>query len=210
MSDCCDHKVDELTALRAQQSSTLKIVLVINALMFFVEISAGLLAHSLALVADSLDMLGDALLYGVSLYVLASSVQTKARVALLKGAVMGALGVFVLGQAIYRMVYPQLPVFETMGIIAMLALLANSLGFYLLWRHRSDDLNMKSVWLCTRNDSLANVAVLLAGVGVWITQSGWPDVAVGLALAVLVLHSAQQVIREAMAQLHSSNTRLGD
>jgi len=203
MADCCNDKACEIDALRSRQSSTLKIVLVINAVMFIVELVAGLLGNSVSLVADSLDMLGDALVYAFSLYVVARSSAMKAKAALLKGSVMAAFGLFVLGQAIYRIVFPQLPVFEAIGAIGLLALAANSTCFFLLWRHRADDINMSSVWLCSRNDIIANISVLLAAVGVWLTHSGWPDILIGLALAVLFLRSALFVLREAIKELRT-------
>ena len=175
----------------------------INAAMFIVEITAGLISGSVSLVADSLDMLGDALVYGFSIYVVARGERLKAIAALFKGGIMAMLGLFVLGQAIYKMRCPHGPAFETIGIIGLLALAANTLCFLLLWRHRSDDINMSSVWLCTRNDVIANVSVLFAATGVWYTHSGWPDVLVGLALAVLFLRSALFVLREAITALRS-------
>jgi cation diffusion facilitator family transporter len=201
MADCCSDKACEIDALRERQSSTLKIVLGINAVMFVVELTAGLLGNSISLVADSLDMLGDAMVYGFSLYVVARSTTMKARAALLKGIIMAAFGFFVLGQAIYRIAYPQLPVFETIGAIGLLALAANGTCFLLLWRYRADDINMSSVWLCSRNDIIANVSVLFAAAGVWLTSSGWPDILIGLALSVLFLRSALHVLREASKEL---------
>ena len=201
MADCCNDKECEIDALRSRQSSTLKIVLGINAVMFIVELTAGLLGNSVSLVADSLDMLGDALVYAFSLYVVARSSTMKARAALLKGIIMAAFGFFVLGQAIYRIVYPQLPVFEMIGTIGLLALAANGTCFFLLWRHRADDINMSSVWLCSRNDIIANISVLFTAAGVWFTQTGWPDLLVGFALACLFLRSAIYVLRGAMSML---------
>lgn len=203
MADCCNDKACEIDALRGRQSSTLKIVLVINAVMFIVELVTGLLGNSVSLVADSLDMLGDALVYAFSLYVVARSPAMKAKAALLKGAIMAAFGLFVLGQVIYRIVFPQLPVFEAIGAIGLLALAANSTCFFLLWRHRADDINMSSVWLCSRNDIIANISVLLAALGVWLTHSGWPDILVGLALALLFLRSALFILREAFKELRT-------
>ena len=124
MNDCCNDKACEIEALRDRQSSTLKIVLGINAVMFFVELTAGLLAGSVSLIADSLDMLGDALVYGFSIYVVARGARMKAKAALLKGGIMATFGLFVLGQAIYKMIIPHVPVFETIGIIGLLALVA--------------------------------------------------------------------------------------
>lgn len=205
MANCCNDKACEIDALRSRQSATLKAVLAINAVMFVVELTAGLLGNSLSLVADSLDMLGDALVYGFSLYVVARGAEMKARAALFKGLIMAAFGLFVLGQAIYHIVYPQLPVFETIGAIGLLALAANGTCFFLLWRHRADDINMSSVWLCSRNDIIANIAVLFAAVGVWLTHSGWPDIVIGLALAALFLRSSLSVVREALKTLHEAH-----
>lgn len=206
MADCCNDKACEIEALRSRQSSTLKLLLVINAVMFVVELTAGLMSDSLSLLADSLDMLGDALVYGFSIYVVARGARMKARAALLKGIIMAMFGLFVLGQAIYRMLFPHVPVFEVIGVIGLLALAANGICFILLWRHRSDDINMSSVWLCSRNDLIANVSVLLAAAGVWLTHSGWPDILVGLALAALFVRSALFVLREAIMELRKTNT----
>jgi Co/Zn/Cd efflux system component len=205
MADCCNDKACEIDALRSRQSSVLKIVLAINAIMFVVELSAGLFGHSVSLVADSLDMLGDALVYGFSLYVVARDSTMKARAALFKGIIMAGFGCLVLGQAIYRIAIPQLPVFETIGEIGLLALAANGACFYLLWRHRADDINMSSIWLCSRNDIIANISVLFAAAGVWITHSGWPDILVGLALSGLFLRSAVHVLGAAIKVLRTTN-----
>ena len=201
MADCCNDKACGIDALRSRQSATLKIVLAINAVMFVVELTAGLLGHSVSLVADSLDMMGDALVYGFSLYVVARDARMKAKAALFKGLIMLGFGLFVLGQTVYRIAVPQLPMFEAIGAIGLLALAANGMCFYLLWRHRENDINMSSVWLCSRNDIIANVTVLFAAAGVWLTQSGWPDIAVGLALSALVLRSALHVLRESLKEL---------
>jgi Co/Zn/Cd efflux system component len=205
MADCCNDKACEIEALRNSQSSTLKIVLGINAAMFIVELTAGLIGGSVSLVADSLDMLGDALVYGFSIYVVARGAKMKAKAAIFKGGIMAAFGLFVLVQVVYKIVFPQVPVFETIGAIGLLALAANSICFVLLWRHRADDINMSSVWLCSRNDIIANVSVLFAAVGVWLTRSGWPDILVGLALAALFLRSALFVLRGAVTELRAIN-----
>lgn len=204
MSECCNDKGCELEALRGRQGSVLKIVLAINAVMFLVEGTAGLLAHSTALLADSLDMLGDALVYGFSLYVLSLGGRWQAVSALFKGAVMAAFGVFVLSSALYKIFFPVLPIAEAIGIVGIIALGANSICLALLWRHRSDDINMSSVWLCSRNDIIANTSVLLAGAGVWLTGSGWPDIIIGLAIAALFLRSAMHVISRALSHLKTS------
>jgi len=205
MADCCNDKACEIEALRSRQSATLKIVLGINAVMFLVEMTAGIMAGSVSLLADSLDMLGDALVYGFSLYVVARGTRMKAQAALLKGGIMAAFGLFVLGQAVHKMFFPHVPGFETMGAIGALALAANGLCLALLWRHRADDINMSSVWLCSRNDIIANVSVLFAAFGVWLTDSAWPDVIVGLALAGLFLKSALYVVRLAGTELRAAS-----
>jgi Co/Zn/Cd efflux system component len=206
MADCCNDKACEIDALRSRQSSTLKIVLGINAVMFVVELTAGLVASSVSLVADSLDMLGDALVYGFSIFVVARGPRMKAIAALFKGGIMAAFGLFVLGQAIRRIVIPHVPVFETIGAIGLLALSANGLCLALLWRHRADDINMSSVWLCSRNDIIANVSVLFAALGVWLTHLGWPDILVGLALAALFLRSALFVVRRGITEFRANNS----
>ena len=205
MADCCNNKSCEIEALRNRQGTILKIVLAINAVMFLIELTAGLIAGSVSLLADSLDMLGDTLIYGFSIYVIAGTPKMKAHVALLKGGVMAAFGVFVLAQVVYKIIFPQVPVFEIIGAIGLLALAANSICFALLWHHRTDDINMSSIWLCSRNDVIANIAVLFAAAGVWFTRAGWPDIVVGLALSALFLQSALFVLRGAMAELRAIN-----
>ena len=197
MSDCCTDSTCELTALRQRQTATLKLVLAINAAMFVIELVAGLLANSTALLADSLDMLGDALAYGFSLYVVARNDAWKAGAALVKGGIMAAFGLFVLGEVLYRMLHPVTPVYEAIGVIGLLALTANAACLALLWRHRAEDVNMRSVWLCSRNDIIANLAVLGAALGVWLTVSPWPDLLVGLGIAALFLRSAWHVVGDA-------------
>ncbi|MDP2983154.1 MAG: cation transporter [Candidatus Latescibacter sp.] len=201
MAGCCNDKACEIEALRNRQSSTLKIVLGINAVMFAVELTAGLISGSISLLADSLDMLGDALVYSFSIYVVARGARLKAVAALFKSGIMAVFGLFVLGQAGYKIFFPHVPVFETIGAVGLLALAANSLCLGLLWRHRSDDINMSSVWLCSRNDIFANTSVLFAAFGVWFTRSGWPDIIVGLAIAALFLRSALTVLRRAAKEL---------
>ena len=201
MADCCEDKACAVEALQVRQSSTLKIVLAINAVMFVVELAAGLISSSTALLADSLDNLGDALTYGLSLYAVSRGARHKAVVALFKGGLILTAGIFVLGQAVYRMVFPALPIFEMMGGISLLALAANGWCLALLWKHRVDDINMTSVWECSRNDIASNVAVFVAAGGVWITHSGWPDLLVGLLLALLFLRSAARVLRGAITEL---------
>jgi Co/Zn/Cd efflux system component len=205
MAGCCSDKTCDIQALRNRQSATLMLVLAINACMFLVELTAGLISGSISLLADSLDMLGDALVYGFSLYVVTRGAKMKAHAALFKGGIMAAFGLFVLGQALYKMFFSHIPMFEAIGIVGLLALAANSVCLLLLWRHRAEDINMQSVWLCSRNDIIANVSVLFAAAGVWLTHSGWPDIVVGLAIAALFLRSSLFVLREALAELRAVN-----
>ncbi len=201
--DCCDDKELAIEALRARQSATLRIVLAINVVMFVVELASGLLARSTALLSDSLDNLGDAMTYGFSLYAVSRGPRAKAKVALLKGGLITLAGLFVLGQVAYRLMNPAVPVFETMGIIGLIALSANGLCLALLWKHRTEDVNMSSVWECSRNDIASNVAVFVAAGAVWLTQSGWPDLVVGFALACLLLRSAVRVSTSALRVLRA-------
>jgi len=201
MDACCEAKEQELRTLRGKHKTVLIAVLAINAVLFVVEAAAGLLANSTALLADSLDMLGDSLVYGFSLYVLWRSAEWKVKAALLKGTVMAVLGVGVLIQAIYKAIAGSVPIAETMGVIGLLVLLGNGFCFLLLYRHRTDDLNMRSTWLCSRNDIIANISVLVAAVGVKILNSSWPDILVGTAIAALFIKSAFSVLRESFLEL---------
>jgi Co/Zn/Cd efflux system component len=201
MRNCCTETACELEALRRRQAATLKVVLGINAAMFFVEFLAGLAAGSAALLADSLDMLGDALVYGFSLFVVAKGLRAKALSALLKGIIMAAFGLFAVGQVIYKLAVPHVPSFEAIGSVGLCALAANGLCFALLWRHKADDINMSSVWLCSRNDIIANVSVVAAALGVWFTGSAWPDIVVGVAIAALFLKSAVTVLAGSAREL---------
>ena len=201
MDRCCESKTSELAALRQRQGRVLAAVLAINASMFGVEFGAGLLSGSTALLADSLDMLGDSLVYGFSLFVLQRSLAWRARAALVKGFVMAAFGVGVLAEAVFRLRAGVPPLAPAMAAIGMLALLANAICFLLLWRHRSDDINLRSTWLCSRNDLIANGAVLAAAALVAWSGSLWPDLMVGIAIALLFLRTASSVVREAIAEL---------
>lgn len=201
MSSCCENKSCELDSLRINQSRVLKWVLFINTAMFCIEYTAGWLAHSTALLADSLDMLGDAFVYGFSLYVLNRSEKWLAVSAFFKGFIMLSFGLFVLAEASYKIIHPVLPTAELIGSVGLLALAANLLCLKLLWSHKSDDINMRSVWLCSRNDVIANSGVILAAAVVWLLQSRWPDIIIGLAIAVLFLRSAWSVLGEAIIQI---------
>jgi len=201
MDSCCEAKEEELRTLRGSQKNVLTMVLVINAVLFVVEAAAGVIASSTALLADSLDMLGDSLVYGFSLYVLWRSPAWKARAALLKGAIMAAFGLGVFTEVMYKAMSGIVPSAETMGLIGALVLLGNGICFVLLSARRADDLNMRSTWLCSRNDIIANLAVLMAAAGVKFFNSSWPDILVGAAISTLFLKSAFTVLRESLLAL---------
>ena len=201
MDPCCESKEHELTELRDRQGRVLVTVLAINGAMFCVEFGAGLLSRSTALLGDSLDMLGDAMVYGISLYVLRRGRVWRTRAALLKGAIMLVFGAGVLLEAGLRLRAGVLPIAHTMAGVGLLALAANTVCFALLWSHRSDDINLRSTWLCSRNDLVANGAVLVAAALVVSFHSAWPDVLVGVGIAALFLRTAVSVLRDAWAKL---------
>jgi Co/Zn/Cd efflux system component len=204
MGSCCHDKSCALDALRERQGKTLRIVLAINTILFLVEFGAGLVASSTSLMADSLDSLGDALVYAVSLYVLARSDQWRAGAAMLKGVIMLSFGIAVTIALLGKILSPVVPVAEMIGGFGLFALACNATCLYLLTRHRSDDLNMESVWLCSRNDIVANVGVLMAGAGVALTGSMWPDLVVGAIIAILFLKSALYVISKAWREIRAN------
>lgn len=180
--------------------TALWIALVINLAMFFVELIGGTYAHSSALWADSLDFFGDALNYGISLAVLGASLYWRATVALVKGATMAVFGLVVIGKTAYAYTQGILPEAITMGAIGVLALIANVIAAVVLYAFRDGDSNMQSVWLCSRNDAIGNVAVILAAVGVFGTGSLIPDLLVALVMATLGLTAGYQVIQKAMQE----------
>lgn len=204
MSGCCDNNCS-IDALRERQRGTLQIVLVINAVMFLVIVLAAFYGNSTALLADSLDNFGDALTYGLSLYAVSRGATVKAKVALFKGGLIFLAACAVAAQIVYRLFVPSLPLFEVMGAFSLLGLAANSLCFYLLWRHRHEDVNMSSVWECSRNDIATNLSVIVAAGAVWFTGSGWPDILVALGLVWLLMRSAMRVISSAMAELRAAS-----
>ncbi|MGF1496805.1 MAG: cation transporter [Elainellaceae cyanobacterium] len=198
---CCQAKASELSKLKKQQARVLWVVLVINALMFVVEFGAGIRADSLSLTGDSLDMLGDALVYASSLYVINKSVKAQAAAAFLKGIIMFLFAIAVFARASYQLFAGASPEASIMGTIGVVALLANLLCLLLLTRHRQDNLNMSSVWLCSRNDIIANTSVLAAAALVSLTQSILPDLAVGLLLTVVFAKSAGKVLSQSWQEM---------
>ena len=175
--------------------------LVINVVMFGIELTGGLYAESVSLLADAVDFLGDAANYGISLLVLGMALRWRARAALVKGLSMGAFGIFVLAQATWAAAAATVPEPVTMGVIGALALVANVSVAVMLYAWREGDANMRSVWLCSRNDAISNLAVIAAALGVFGTGSGWPDLAVAAVMGVLALTAARSVIQQARAEL---------
>jgi Co/Zn/Cd efflux system component len=209
MSDsCCSHGCAAPPASQSPRyRRVLWVALLINLAMFGVELAGGLQAGSVSLLADAVDFFGDAANYGMSLAVLGLALTWRARAALVKGLSMGAFGVFVLGRAAWSAMAGTVPEPVTMGAIGALALVANVTVAALLYAWREGDANMRSVWLCSRNDAIGNVAVMLAALGVFGTGSGWPDLAVALVMGVLALSAAVAVIRQARAELRPAPAR---
>lgn len=204
MPGCCSGKSKDLESTAQNHRKVLWTVLVINAIMFFAESFYGWIAHSLALTGDSLDMLGDAVTYGVSIAVIGMTIEKIAAVAKLKAWMMLIFGLLISAQCLYRVAYPVLPGFATMLIVGSIALAANLVCLYLLTSYKDDDINMRSVWICSRNDIIANSSVLLAGVVVYYTGSAIPDIVVGVALAFLFTKSAMGLFKEIEQSLEAS------
>ncbi len=203
MSTCCKGGC-ALDAQRARQRATLMWVLGINAVMFVVIVVAAIYGDSFALLADSLDNLGDALTYGLSLYAVSKGARTKAQVALFKGGLILLAACTVAAQIVYRFFHPHLPLFEVMGAFSLLGLAANGVCLLLLSRHRHEDVNMSSVWECSRNDIVSNVSVFVAAGAVWITASALPDLLVALGLVVFLMRSALRVLAQALRELRAT------
>jgi Co/Zn/Cd efflux system component len=203
MSDsCCSHGcASPPTSQSLRYRRVLWAALMINVVMFAVEIGAGLRAGSVSLLADAVDFFGDAANYGISLVVFGMALTWRARAALFKGLTMGAFGVFVLGRAAWSAATGIVPEPVTMGAIGALALLANVSVAAMLYAWRDGDANMRSVWLCSRNDAIGNLAVMAAALGVFGTGSGWPDLAVAAVMGILALSAARSVIQQARAEL---------
>jgi Co/Zn/Cd efflux system component len=201
MGTCCDHCHADPDDRTPQFRRVLWVALVVNAVMFLVEVGAGLSSSSVSLLADSLDFLGDAANYAVSLAVLGLALRWRARAALLKGATMGLFGLWVIFTTVQHAVNGAVPDAPTMGAVGVVAMLANLGVAVLLYRFRDGDANMTSVWICTRNDVIGNIAVLAAAAGVFGTRTGWPDFAVGAIMASLALTGAWRVLRQARGEL---------
>jgi Co/Zn/Cd efflux system component len=204
MDECCAPPPLNLGGPNKQDDAYRRVlwaVLAINATMFAAEVIAGLAAGAAALQADALDFLGDAANYAISLLVVGMALRYRALAALAKGATMAAFGLWVIGTVVWHALHGTLPSAFTMGAVGVGALVANTASFGLLWAYRHDDANMRSAWICTRNDALGNLAVLLAALGVLGTGTGWPDIIVAAIMAALALQGASLVIRQATAEM---------
>lgn len=199
MGDCCDN-VCASGSRDPGQRRALAGVLIINAVMFLVILIAALFAKSSALLSGSIDNLGDAFTYALSLYAVSGTRRAKARVSLVKGILILVAALAVGLQVGYRLANPAVPVFEIMGTMTVLALIANVSCLLILRRHRGDDINMASVWECARNDVIENLAVLLAAAGVWLTRSQWPDTVIALLLVLIFLRSGIRIVRRSLAE----------
>jgi Co/Zn/Cd efflux system component len=199
-ADCCSSGTS-FEGLSADYKRRLWLVIAINATMFFVEMGAGALAGSQALQADALDFLGDATTYGISLAVIGTSIQIRARAAILKGLSLSAMALWVLGSTAYHVLVLGIPRAEIMGAIGILALGANVASVLILMRYKDGDANVRSVWLCSRNDAIGNVAVMIAALAVWGTATKWPDLLVAAIMAGLFLTSSIQILRQSFREM---------
>jgi Co/Zn/Cd efflux system component len=198
---CGHHHPESESAPPARYRKILWIALAVNAAMFLIEVAVGVTAGSMSLLADSLDFLGDAANYGISLWVLGLALTVRARASMIKAWSMAAFGVWVIGSTLWHAIYGGVPDASSMGVVGGLALAANVGVAILLFRYRSGDSNMRSVWLCTRNDAMGNLAVLLAAAGVFGTGTAWPDLVVAAVMGILALTAAWQVIGHARSEL---------
>jgi Co/Zn/Cd efflux system component len=207
---CCPPPApqDDATGSPPGYRRILWVALAINLTMFGVEVAAGLGAQSVSLLADSLDFLGDAANYGVSLFVLGMALRWRARASLIKGATMAAFGLWVIFVTARHAIAGTVPDAPVMGVVGVVALAANATVAALLYRFRKGDSNMASVWICSRNDAIGNLAVLAAALGVFGAGAGWPDFVVGAVMAALALQGAWQILRQAMAELRGSPAAL--
>jgi Co/Zn/Cd efflux system component len=205
MDHCCGHSAT-FEGLSADYRRRLWIVIAINASMFLVEMGGGALAGSQALQADALDFLADALTYGISLAVIGAPLSIRSRAAIVKGLSLSVMGLWVLGSTAYHVLVLGVPRAEIMGIIGFLALAANVASVLILARYKDGDANVRSVWLCSRNDAIGNVAVMGAALAVWATASKWPDLIVAAAMAGLFLSSSLQILRQALRESRLGHT----
>src|SRR5258705_1621448 len=196
---CCGHNA-KFEGIDPRYKSILWAVIAINGVMFLIEMTAGALAGSQALQADALDFFGDTLTYGISLAVIGRSLAVRSTAALVKGASLMLMGLWVFGATAYHLLVLGLPRAEVMGVVGFLALAANVVSVVLLARYKDGDANVRSVWLCSRNDAIGNVAVMIAALAVWGTATKWPDLLVAAIMAGLFLYSSAQILRQAIQE----------
>jgi Co/Zn/Cd efflux system component len=208
-ASCCDCGSETSGAPDPRFRIVLWVALAINLGMFAVEIGASFVAGSSALQADALDFLADSANYAISVLVAGLALAWRARAALIKGATMGVFGLGVLVGTAYHAITGTVPHAELMGVIGMTALVANGGVAAMLYRFRSGDANKRSVWLCSRNDVIGNIAVIVAALGVFGTGTGWPDFIVALIMGSLGMSGAMQIIRQALAELRSPRSTIG-
>jgi cation diffusion facilitator family transporter len=206
--DCCS--TTTFDGLSSDYRRRLWAVIAINALMFLVEIGAGALAGSQALQADALDFAGDAATYGISLAVIGASIRTRSLAAIAKGLSLTIMGLWVFGSTAYRVLITGVPEAEIMGLVGFLALAANIGSVLILMRYREGDANVRSVWLCSRNDAIGNVAVMVAALGVWVTATKWPDLIVAAIMAALFLSSSFQILRQSLREMDATRLVMGE
>jgi cation diffusion facilitator family transporter len=199
-ADCCGCEV-KFDGLSADYKRRLWLVIAINASMFLVEMVAGAIAGSNALQADALDFLGDSVTYGISLAVIGASVRTRALAAIGKAASLSLMSLWVLGMTAYHVLIIGVPRAEVMGIIGVLALAANLGSVLILMRYKDGDANVRSVWLCSRNDAIGNVAVMIAALAVWGTATKWPDLIVAAIMAGLFFYSSMRILQQSFAEM---------
>ncbi len=198
---CCDHDIHEKDLEVSKFRTVLWIVFVINLVMFVVEFGTAFFAKSVSLQADALDFMADAMTYGVTLLVLGSSLRVRASVAMLKGASMGLLGLWIFVRTILNAQDAIVPFATVMGTVGLVALVANVVSALLLYKFRGGDSNMRSIWLCSRNDAIGNIAIMIAASGVFALNSGWPDFIVATLMATLSTIASIQIIKQASLEL---------
>ena len=198
---CCDHDIHEEELKVSKFRTVLWIVFIINFVMFVVEFGTAFFANSVSLQADALDFMADAMTYGVTLMVLGSSLRVRASVAMLKGISMGVLGIWIYARTAYNAQAEIVPLATVMGTVGFVALIANVVSAVLLFKFRSGDSNMRSIWLCSRNDAIGNVAIMIAASGVFALESGWPDFIVATLMATLSTIASVQIIKQAREEL---------
>lgn len=206
MAGCCGHDNEDVVfeGMSATYRRALWAVILINGVMFFVEMAAGFGAGSMALKADALDFLADTATYALSFYVIGKAARVRASAALFKGISLALMGLWVFASTAYQVLVVGVPEAVVMSSVGVLAFIANMASVGLLYRFRDGDANVRSVWLCSRNDAIGNVAVVIAAAGVWYTGTGWPDLVVAGVMAGLFCWSSFQIIRQGIGEMRAA------